>query len=155
MLRAKRDKRPKIALGKRKKRTGRKIEIAVDYEALAEFRFQLRRFLSFSEANARKNGLTSQQYQALLTIKGMSLPHHRMSVGELADLLLVKPHTALGLIDRMTKIGLLKRFRDSEDARRMLVTLTRKGEQRLSNVAKVNWSELRSWRHSLPRILKS
>jgi len=127
----------------------------VDYAALAEFRFQLRRFLAFSEANARRNNLTSQQYQALLTIKGLSQPDPCMSVGELADFLLVKHHTAVGLIDRMTKVGLLKRFRDSGDGRRTLVKLTRKGEQKLSDVAELNWAELRSRRLALPKILKS
>ena len=78
-----------------------------------------------------------------------------MSVGELADFLLVKHHTVVGLIDRMTKIGLLKRFRDSGDGRRILVMLTRKGEQQLSNVAELNWAELRSRRLALPKILKS
>jgi DNA-binding MarR family transcriptional regulator len=96
------------------------------------------------QLNARKNNLTSQQYQALLTIKGLSGSHHYMSVGELADFLLVKHHTAVGLIDRMAKSGLLKRFRDSGDGRRIQVMLTRKGEQQLSNVAELNWAELRS-----------
>lgn len=155
MLRPKRDRKAKVAKGAHKKRSGRKSESAVDYEALAEFRFRLRRFLAFSEANAQKNGLTSQQYQALLSIKGSSLSHDYMSVGELADVLLVKPHTVVGLIDRMAKLGFLKRFRDSGDGRRILVMLTRKGEQRLSNVAKVNWLELRSRRLALPRLLKS
>ena len=153
MLRSKRNKTFELTKDAHKKR--KKSGSVVDYEALAEFRFQLRRFLSFSEANAQKNGLTSHQYQALLTIKGLSQPHRYMSVGELADFLLVKPHTAVGLIDRMAKLGFLKRFRDSEDGRRILVTLTRKGEQRLSNVARVNWAELRSRQLALPRILKS
>ena len=78
-----------------------------------------------------------------------------MSVGELADFLLVKHHTAVGLIDRMAKSGLLKRFRDSDDGRRIQVMLTHKGEQQLSNVAELNWAELRSRKLSLPRRLKS
>jgi len=155
MLRLKRDKKSVIAPGSHKKRATRKSGSTVNYEALAEFRFQLRRFLAFSEVNARKNNLTSQQYQALLTIKGLSRPHHYMSVGELADFLLVKHHTAVGLLDRMAKSGLLKRFRDSGDGRRIQVMLTRKGEQQLSKVAELNWAELRSRRLSLPRLLKS
>lgn len=75
----------------------RKSKSKVDYKALAEFRLQLRRFLAFSEVNASKNTLTSHQYQALLTIKGLSGTDHQMSVGELADFLLVKHHTAVGL----------------------------------------------------------
>lgn len=155
MLRSKQNRKSETATGSHKKRARRKSGSTINYEALAEFRFQLRRFLAFSEANARKYNLTSQQYQALLTIKGLSQPHHPMSVGELADFLLVKHHTTVGLIDRMTKIGLLKRFRDSGDGRRILVMLTRKGEQQLSNVAELNWAELRSRRLALPKILKS
>ncbi len=97
--------------------------------------------------------MTSQQYQALLAIKGFS--HQHMSVGELADFLLVKRRTAVDLMNRMTRKGFLKRFRDSRDGRRILVTLTRKGEQRLSNIAELNWLELRSRRLALPKVLKS
>jgi DNA-binding MarR family transcriptional regulator len=165
MLRSKKDKKYELAAGPQKKRVGRKSRSKksrskksrskIDYEALAEFRFQLRRFLVFSEANARKNNLTSQQYQALLTIKGLSRPHFHMSVGELAGFLLVKHHTVVGLINRMAKTGLLRRSRDSEDGRRIQVMLTRKGEQKLSNVAALNWAELSSGRLALPKALKS
>lgn len=154
MLRSKQDRASQISTSSRK-RAARKTRSKVNYQALAEFRFQLRRFLAFSEANARKNNLTSQQYQALLTIKGLSAPQGYMSVGELAEFLLVKHHTAVGLIDRMAKSGLLKRFRDSGDGRRIHVMLTRKGEQQLSSVAELNWAELRSRKLSLPRILRS
>jgi DNA-binding MarR family transcriptional regulator len=154
MLQSKQDRKSEIAIGSRKMRAARKRESTVNYRTLAEFRYRLRQFLAFSEANARKNKLTSQQYQALLTIRGLSLPHQRMSVGELADFLLVKHHTAVGLINRMTKTGLLKRFQDSRDRRRILVMLTRKAEQRLSKVAELNWLELRSRRLAPPEILK-
>jgi len=137
------------------KRVRRKIKDKVDYKTLAEFRLQLRRFLAFSEANASKNDLTSQNYQALLTIKGLSGADDQMSVGELADFLLVKHHTAVGLVDRMVKSGLLKRSRDCHDGRRIHVVLTPKGEQKLSNVAELNWAELRSHRLALPKALKS
>lgn len=146
---------PRPATGLQKKRAARTRGNAVDYKALAEFRLQLRRFLAFSEASTRKNKLTSQQYQALLTIKGLSRQDYHMSVGELADFLLVKNHTAVGLVDRMAKIGLLKRFRDSGDGRRILVMLTHKGEQQLSNVAELNWAELRSRRLALAKVFKS
>ncbi|MET4213964.1 MarR family transcriptional regulator [Bradyrhizobium sp. LA2.1] len=155
MLRSKQDRKSQTATDSQKKRVARKSRDTVDYRALAEFRLQLRRFLEFSEANTRKNNLTSQQYQALLTIKGLSRPDYHMSVGELADFLLVKNHTAVGLVDRMVKIGLLKRFRDSGDGRRILVMLTHKGERHLSNVAELNWAELRSRRLALAKVLKS
>lgn len=152
MLQSKRERKSKTAIGSQKKRAARKSQSAAHYEALAEFLVQLRRFLALSETNARRNNVSSQQYQALLTIKGLSLPHQHMSVGELADFLLVKRSTAVGMVSRMTKTGLLKRFRDSRDGRRVLVMLTRKGEQRLSNVAELNWLELRSRRLALPKV---
>jgi DNA-binding MarR family transcriptional regulator len=155
MLRSKQDSKSEPAVGSQKKRAVRKNDSTVKHGAVAEFRLQLRRFLAFSEANARRHNLTSQQYQALLTIKGLSLPHQHMSVGELADFLLIKRYTAGRLISGMTGTGLLKRYRDGRDGRRILVMLTRKGEQRLSKVAGLNWLELRSRQLALPKILKS
>lgn len=127
--------------------------VAVDYKALAEFRHQLRIFLAFSDANASKARLTSQQYQALLTINGLST-RKAMSVGKLADFLLIKPHTAVELVDRMTKLGLVKRSTDADDNRRVLVTLTKKGMQRLQKVATVNFRHLGGLKLHLSRILK-
>lgn len=127
---------------------------AVDYEALAEFRYQLRKFLAFSGAAAEKAGLTPQQHQALLAIKGFSRPKP-ISVGDLARFLLIRHHTAVELMDRMTKLGLLSRAVDDEDGRRVLVKLTRKGEQKLRTLSKIHFEELRSASHGLTRILKS
>ena len=115
----------------------------VDYEALAEFRYQLRAFLAFSDANAKNAGLTSQQYQALLTIKGLS-GRRPMFVGEIARFLLIKHHTAVELVDRMSKSGLLQRTVDADDNRRVLVTLTKQGQLRLQKVATINFKHLRS-----------
>ena len=99
------DSKSEPAVGSQKKRAVRKNDSTVKHGAVAEFRLQLRRFLAFSEANARRHNLTSQQYQALLTIKGLSLPHQHMSVGELADFLLIKRYTAGRLISGMTGTG--------------------------------------------------
>jgi DNA-binding MarR family transcriptional regulator len=126
----------------------------VDYEALAEFRYQLRKFLAFSEVAADEAGLTPQQYQALLAIKGFSNPAP-ISMGDLARFLLIRHHTAVELVDRMTKLGLLKRIVDDDDARRVLVKLTRKGEQKLRTLATIHFEELRSASPALTRILKS
>ena len=126
----------------------------VDYEALARFRYQLRRFLSFSEAAANKAGLTPRQHQALLAIKGFSSPDP-ISVGDLAQFLIIRHHTAVELMDRMTKLGLLKRVVDSEDSRRALLKLTRKGELRLQTLSKIHFEELRSASPALSRILRS
>jgi hypothetical protein len=100
-------KRPKPPLRAAKARTSNPPARNVDYEALARFRYQLRRFLSFSETAANKAGLTPQQHQALLAIKGFSSVAP-LSVGELAEFLLVRHHTAVELVDRMTKLRLLE-----------------------------------------------
>lgn len=127
---------------------------AVDYGALAEFRFQLRKFLAFSEAAAHRAGLTPQQHQALLAIKGFSSPE-AVSVGDLARFLLVRHHTAVELMDRMTRLGLLSRTVDDNDGRRVLVRLTGKGEQKLRTLSKIHFEELKSASPGLTRILKS
>jgi len=126
----------------------------VDYEALAQFRFQLRRFLSFSETAARNAGLTSQQHQALLAIKGFSSAEP-LSVGELAELLLVRHHTAVELVDRMTRLRLLERIADEDDSRRILVKLTKKGEQKLRMLSTIHLQELQTASATLTKILQS
>lgn len=126
---------------------------AVDYEALANFRFELRKFLAFSETAATKAGLTPQQHQALLTIKGFS-SQSPVSIGELAKLLFIKHHTAVELVDRMTKLGLLSREVDDTDGRRALVKLTREGEQRLRKLSRIHSEELGAVGPTLTRILK-
>lgn len=127
---------------------------AVDYEALAQFRFQLRRFLSFSETAARNAGLTPQQHQALLAIKGSSSAAP-LSVGELAELLLVRHHTAVELVDRMTRLRLLERIADEDDSRRILVKLTKKGEQKLRMLSNIHLQELQTASATLTKILQS
>ena len=93
------------------KRSTKRAPDAVDYEALAQFRYRLRRFLAFSDMKAKNAGVTSQQYQALLAIKGFS-SRAPMFVGELSRLLLVKHHTTVELADRLVKLGLLQRSVD-------------------------------------------
>ena len=126
----------------------------VDYQALAQFRFQLRRFLSFSETAARDAGLTPQQHQALLAIKGFSSAEP-LSVGELAEFLLVRHHTAVELVDRMTRLRLLQRIADEDDSRRILVKLTKKGEQTLRMLSKIHLQELQTASVALTKILQS
>jgi len=127
----------------------------VDHEALADFQFHLRQFLSFSEANTRKNGLTSRQYEALLTIRGLSEPSSSsMLTSDLANLLLVDKDTAARLVDRMARVGLVTKSTDPVDRRRVLVALTRRGEQKVASVAGANLRELGSRRLSLTKLLK-
>jgi DNA-binding MarR family transcriptional regulator len=154
MLRSKRKKQVKGRIRAAMKRTNGGAFRPVDYETLAQFRYQLRKFLSFSEAAAQKAGLTPQQHQALLAIKGFS-GSEPVSVGDLAQYLLVRHHTAVELVDRMTKLGLLSRMADDDDSRRVLVNLTRKGEQRLRTLSKIHFEELGSAGPALARILQS
>ena len=154
MLRSKRQtKASKAVAAGRRAAKGRALQ-AVDYEALAQFRYQLRKFLSFSEAAANKAGLTPQHHQALLAIKGFS-SSEPASVGDLAEFLLVRHHTAVELVDRMTKLGLLSRMVDDADSRRVLVKLTRKGEQRLRTLSMIHFAELQSAGPALAKILQS
>jgi DNA-binding MarR family transcriptional regulator len=71
-----------------------------DYRALAEFRYQIRRFLSFSETAARAAGIEPQQHQLLLALKGLP-PSHRPNIKSLAERLCVKHHTAVALVDQL------------------------------------------------------
>ena len=93
----------------------------IDYQAIAEFRFEIRRFLHSSERIARAAGLEPQQHQALLAIKG--LPAHRAAtVGVLAERLLLQHHSAVELVNRLETKGLLRRARGANDRRSVLLT---------------------------------
>jgi DNA-binding MarR family transcriptional regulator len=104
-----------------------------DYERLAEFRYLLRRFLVFSEEAAERAGLTAQQHQALLVIKGRrgSQP---MPTGMLAERLAIRHHSAVGLIDRLIAKNLIRRRNDSADRRQVLIELTSKAEKVLQSL---------------------
>ena len=123
----------------------------VDYEALAHFRYRLRLFLAFSDMRAKNAGVTSQQYQALLAIKGFS-SQKPMFVGELSRLLLIKHHTTVELVDRMVKLGLLNRMVDTQDKRRVLVTLTKRGHSLLHKVAAIHYAHLGSSTRMLRKV---
>ena len=125
-----------------------------DYAALARFRYQLRTFLAFSEAAAQDAGLTPQQHQALLAIKGLAGPEGA-SVGDIAGFLLIRHHTAVELVDRMAKLKLIGRQADPEDARRVLVKLTAKGEQKLRSLSRIHLDELSVAAPALGKILRS
>ena len=119
-----------------------------DYRSLADFRSVLRRFLAVSDAAAHAAGLTSQRYQALLAIR-VKKDDSAMSVGELADQLLVKPHSAAELVNRLESAGLVRRTADASDRRRVLLNLTEEGERRLSDLAQAQFRELESHREAL------
>src|SRR5690349_12624821 len=133
---------------------GRASSGNVDYQALARFRYQLRLFLAFREAGAQKAGLTPQQHQALLGIKGFSGPGPA-SIGDLARFLLIKHHTAVELVNRMVTLGLVCRAVDAEDARRVLVQLSRKGERKLQAFSRTHIEELQSVNRALGKFLRT
>jgi len=113
-----------------------------DYRRLAAFRHALRRFLTFSEAAARAAGITPQQHQALLAIKGASDPN-AVTVGDLAHLLLLQPHSAAELADRMVKSRLLVKTGSGDDRRRVVLALTPSAERILHALSAAHIRELR------------
>ena len=113
-----------------------------DYAALAEFRFALRQFQVFSEAKAAESGLTPQQHQALLAIRGGADPDDA-TVGYVAQRLIVKPHTASELIDRLETLGLVRREPTQSDRRRALLRLTPSADATLSSLSSVHREEIR------------
>jgi DNA-binding MarR family transcriptional regulator len=113
-----------------------------DYERLAEFRYLLRRFLVFSEDAAEQAGLTAQQHQALLAIKGHRGPQP-LIIGALAERLTIRPHSAVGLIDRLAAKGLIRRSTASADRRQVLIELTSEAETLLQGLTVAHRDELR------------
>lgn len=116
-----------------------------DFEALSDFRYQLRRFLRFSEEAARREGVTVQQYLLMLHIRGF--PHRDWaSIGELAERLQAQQHGVVALVNRCEAAGLVRRKANAEDRRVVEVHLTPKGERCLSKLALVHRLELESLR---------
>lgn len=130
--------------------TRRSLTVA-DYGVLADFRYALRRFQAFSEAQAAALGLTPQQHQALLAIK--AAPAEAATVGYLADRLVLKPHSASGLVDRLASLGLIERRTGSLDRRRALLRLTDKAEVVLSDLSLIHGEEIRRLRPLLIDLL--
>ena len=112
------------------------------YEALAAFRYALRQFIHFSEAAAQSAGITAQQHQALLAIKGFP-GRDQVTVGELAERLQVRHHSAVGLVDRLVAERLVIRAHSTADRRQVLIQLTPRGEKVLNRLASVHREQLR------------
>ncbi len=113
-----------------------------EYETLANFRYALRQLLHSSEAAALSVGLTPQQHQALLAIKGHPGRDH-LTVGELAHRLHIEHHSAVGLVNRLVSQGLAQRERSSDDKRRVYVSLTSQGDELLERLSTAHRAELR------------
>ena len=129
-----------------------------DYEDLLTLRTGLRRLLRWSEQQAEAAGLTPAQHQLLLAIRGHS-DQRGPTVGEVADYLLLRHHSAVGLVDRAEVAGLVKRLRDPKDHRVVHLQLTTAGNKRLEGLAELHREELErfalrlpsAWRGLMPR----
>ncbi len=129
-----------------------------DYEDLLTLRTGLRRLMRWSEQQADTAGLTPAQHQLLLAIRG-----HRdrrgPTVGEVADYLLLRHHSAVGLVDRAVAAGLVKRVRDQQDRRIVRLQHTAAGSKRLETLSELHLEELErlslklpsAWRGLMPR----
>lgn len=122
-----------------------------DYRALAAFRHAIRRFQSFSEGQAAQAGLTPQQHQALLAIR--AAPPEQATVGYVAERLILKPHSATGLVDRLVALGLVVREAAAADRRRVFLRLTPGAYALLATLTAIHREEVQRLRPVLLEIL--
>ena len=114
-----------------------------DFEILADFRYQIRKFVRFSEQVSRRHGITPRQYLLLLHVKGYP-GRDWATVGELAERLQAKHHGVVALVSRCEKQGFVERRRSSEDRRRIEIHLLENGERVLDKLARLHRAELLS-----------
>ena len=126
---------------------------AQDYRALAEFRYQIRRFLHFSEKAARSAGLNPQQHQVLLALKGLPIGVEP-NIGEIAQRLHIRHHSAVELTDRLTERRLVEKRHSPADRRRVLLEITAEGEALLRKLSLTHRAQLESLGVNLVEALK-
>lgn len=125
-----------------------------EYEALAAFRYALRRFLHFSEEAAQELGVSPQQHQALLAAMGFP-GRDRATIGELAEMLQIRHHSAVGLVNRLEAQGLVKRHTSGKDRRQVYVRVTQHGRDILGQLSAAHREELRRIGPQLKAILET
>lgn len=131
------------------------MDITVDdYRDLAEFRYQLRHFLQFSEVQARVHRIEPQQHQALLALKGLPAATPP-TIGELAKRLVLRHHTTVELINRLELAGFVKRQPDQADGRQILVHVSPRGMAKLRSLSLAHRDELRVKGPELTRALRA
>jgi DNA-binding MarR family transcriptional regulator len=113
-----------------------------EYRRLLDFRVGLRRFLRWSERQAKAAGLTSARHQLLLAIRGSRDPRGP-TIGDVASALLLEHHSVVGLVDRAAAIGLIRRIPDPDDHRVVHLALTPTGRDRLEALSALHLEELR------------
>jgi DNA-binding MarR family transcriptional regulator len=125
------------------RRAERRFELTTrDYAQLASFRHELRGFLRFSESAAGQEGLTSQHYQAMLILRGWP-ERQPISINELAQQLLIKHNSAVGLVDRLVSKDLVVREHSAVDRRKVELRLSTQGRRVLARLASMHRGELR------------
>ena len=124
-----------------------------DFKAMSELRYQIRRFLRFSETAARQAGIEPQQHQLLLAVRG--LPENlKPTIGVLAERMQLQHHSTVELVDRLADRGFLLRLRATDDRRQVLVKLTRDGEEFLKSLSLHHLQELQSAGPKFVKILQ-
>jgi len=124
-----------------------------EYEMLAAFRFRLRQFLSFSEKAAEEVGLTQQQYQALLAVRAHAGPG-LLTISDLAAQMLIKHHSAVGMVNRLEEQGMVRRESLAEDGRKVGIRLTVNGQRVFGRLAASHRGELRRIGSDLSRFMR-
>ena len=124
-----------------------------DFQAMAELRYQIRRFLRFSENAARQAGIEPQQHQLLLAVRGLPVDL-KPTIGVLAERMQLQHHSAVELIDRLVERGFLCRLRATDDRRQVFVKLTHDGEEFLEKLSLHHLQELQSAGPKFVRILQ-
>lgn len=122
-----------------------------DYVVLADFRFALRRFIAFSESKAAEHGLTPQQHQALLAIHAVK--GDTATIGYIAERLILKPHSASELVNRLESLGLIVRQASSNDGRVSVLKLSRIAISKLAALSNTHQEEIRRLRPVLGGLL--
>ena len=125
-----------------------------EYRALADFRYEIRRFLHFSEGQARAYGLEPQQHQLLLAIRGIPKGTDA-TVGELAARLRLKHHSTVELVNRLETLGAVARSKNEEDRRKVIVKLTAPGSALLRKLSLAHRHELEATAPALIRSLRA
>jgi len=123
-----------------------------DYRKLAAFRAALRKFLRLSEEIVQAAGLTPQQHQTLLAIKGFD-SKRRPAIKDVAALLQIRHNSAVGLVSRLDAHGYIRRIASQDDRRSVFVELTRKGEAMLQRMTQAHRAELRHIGPEIRRLL--
>ncbi|HEX2880342.1 MAG TPA: MarR family transcriptional regulator [Polyangiaceae bacterium] len=125
-----------------------------DYRSLAAFRYEIRKFLAFSERAARAAGIEPKQHQLLLSVRGLP-KNARPTIGTIAERLCVQHHTAVALVDKLEARGLLIRERSSKDRREVLLSLTPEADALLRGLSTQHRQQLRTVGPTMVSALQS